>query len=388
MRTTRLPLFLTLALPLLAGGCRREAKAPAAPPPVAVTTVTLKAGTVTLTRELPGRLTPFRVAEVRPQASGIVQKRLFTEGGIVEAGQPLYQLDDAAYRADFNRAQAALARAEAAQQLAKINADRSSELRKVEAVSQQEHENAMVALAQAEAEVGVARATLASAETILGYTRIVSPIHGRTGRSTVTEGALVTANQAAPLVTVQQLDPIHVDLSQSSVEWQQLRREFARGSLEQPSEMPVTLLLNDGSRYGHPGKLAFTEVMVDPATGSVGMRVVVPNPEHFLLPGMYVRAVIGVGVRQNAVLAPQQGIARDPRGNTTALVVGPDNKVELRSVVVDRTVGGDWLVNDGLKPGERIVVEGVQKARPGAVVNPTDAAATAATTPVQGAAAR
>ena len=346
--------------------------------PAAVTVVTLKSETVTLTRELPGRTSPFLVAEVRPQVSGIVKRRLFEEGGLVKAGQPLYQLDDAAYRANATSARAQLARAQATLKSAQLTAARIGQLAKIDAVSKQDNENAIAALSQAEADVGVARAELQGRNVTLEFAHITAPISGRIGKSSVTQGALVTANQAEPMATVQQLDPIYVDLTHSSSELLQLRKSLAAGTLESTIELPVTILLEDGTAFAHTGKLAFWEVAVDPSTGSFALRVVVDNPDHLLLPGMYVRAVVANGVRQNAVLVPQQGIARDPKGNTTAMVVDKDNKAELRPVKVSQTIGDQWLVESGLKAGEKVIVEGLQKIGPGAPVQATEAKATAA----------
>lgn len=344
-------------------------------PPVAVTVATLVPQSVTLTRELPGRVNASLIAEVRPQVSGIVQKRLFPEGGLVKAGEPLYQLDDSTYRADASSAQAALMRAEATLYAAKLKAKRTDELAKAHVVSTQDNENAVAALAQAEADVAVAKAAVDRANVMLGYARIVSPIAGRIGRSSVTPGALVTEQQEAALATVQQLDPVHVDLTQSGTELLQLRKQLEAGTLKGASSLPVTLLLDDGSQYKHPGKLAFSEVSVDPMTGSYALRVVVPNPEHTLLPGMYVRALVREGVRPNALLAPQQGIARDPTGGASALIVNADSKVEPREVAVSRTVGDKWLVDGGLVAGDKLIVEGLQKVRPGMSVSATEAGA-------------
>jgi membrane fusion protein (multidrug efflux system) len=359
----------TMAIFVL-GACAKKAP-PAAPPPgpVEVSVVTLAPQTVTLNRELPGRTSAFLVAEVRPQVSGIVQQRLFTEGGMVKAGDPLYQLEDATYRAEAASAKAALNRAQAALELARINATRSANLAKEDVVSRQESENATAALRQAEAETAVAQAAVTRAEVMLGYTRITSPISGRIGKSSVTQGALVTANQATPLATVQQLDPIYVDLSQSSRELLELRQEIASGRLQRPDDMPVTILLEDGTPYDQRGKLAFTEVTVDPTTGSFALRVVVPNPQDVLLPGMYVRAIVATGVRENAILVPQPGITRDAKGDTAAMVVTQDGKVQPRQVLVSRTVGDKWLVEKGLNAGDKVIVEGLQKARPGAAVH-------------------
>ena len=354
-----------------------------APPPqglgeVPVTVVTLVTRPVTLTRELPGRTTPYVVAEVRPQVNGIVARRLFTEGGLVKEGQPLYQIEDATYRADDESARANLARAEATLITSQLNARRSAELVKIDAVSQQDDENAAAALRQAEADVKAARAAVDRARTVLGYARITSPISGRIGKSSVTQGALVTANQDAPLATVQQLDPIYVDVTQSSAEMLELRRALAAGTLKGTRDLPVTILLEDGTRYEHDGKLEFSDVTVDPTTGSFGLRIVVPNPDHLLLPGMYVRAVIGDGERENALLVPQQGVTHDQKGNTTAMVVGRDGKVEVRPVKVSRAIGDQWLVEDGLAAGDRVIVEGLQKIRPGATAKATEAGATPA----------
>ena len=341
-----------------------------------VTVVTLATAPVVLRRELPGRTTPYLVAEVRPQVDGIVQQRLYTEGSAVKAGQPLYQLDDATYQADLASARAALARTEATLNTARLNSRRSADLLAINAVSKQDDENATAALKQGEADVAAAAAAVRSAEVILGYARIKAPIDGRIGKSTVTQGALVTANQAAPLATVQQLDPIYVDLTQSSAEWLSLRRELAAGRLEGTQDMPVAIVLEDGTPYEQPGKLAFSEVSVDPTTGSFALRVVVPNPEHILLPGMYVRAIVGTGTRQAGLLVPQQGIARDPKGHTTAMVVGQDGKVEVRPVRVSQAIGDKWLVEEGLAAGDKVIVEGLQKVQPGAQVQPTEAGAT------------
>lgn len=357
---------------LLFSACSREQAARSTPLP-AVTVVTLKGEPVTLTRELPGRTTPYLVAEIRPQISGIVQRRLFTEGGQVEAGQVLYQIDDASYQAANNSAKAALTRAETALDLARVNARRTAGLAKVDAVSQQDNENAIAALRQAEADVGVARATLTGSEVTLGYTKITSPIRGRAGISSVTQGALVTANQTEVLTTVQQLDPIFVDITLSSRVLLDLREELASGKLERTGELPVSVILENGSPYPHPGKAALADLTVDPTTGSFRVRVVVPNPEGVLQPGMYVRVVAIDGVRQDALLVPQQGITRDPKGNATALVVGPGDKVELRQVQVSRTIGDKWLVDSGLAAGDRVVVEGLQRIRPGSTVRVTEA---------------
>ncbi|MGY1530884.1 efflux RND transporter periplasmic adaptor subunit [Luteimonas sp. A649] len=362
------PLLAVLALALAACGGGQEG---GEPPKPAVTVATLQASPVTITRELPGRTSAWLVAEVRPQVSGIVAKRLFTEGSPVEAGQPLYQIDDATYRAAANSARAQLKRAEATVVAARLTARRSAELVEIDAVSRQDNDNAVAALAQAEADVGAARAALDAANVTLGFARITSPISGRIGRSSVTQGALVTANQPAALATVQQLDPIYVDLTQSSTELLDLRRALAEGSLQSTEGMPVKIQLEGGGEYAHPGSLKFSEVAVDPSTGSYALRVEVPNPDYVLMPGMYVRAMLGAGVRQDALLVPQQGVARDAKGNTSAMVVNAEGVVELRPVVVSQTIGNQWLVESGLAAGDRVVVEGLQKIAPGVEVEVT-----------------
>jgi membrane fusion protein (multidrug efflux system) len=358
-------------------GCGQQQAGQMGGGPVPVTVVTLKSEPVTLVRELPGRTIPYLIAEVRPQVDGIVKQRLYAEGGSVTAGQPLYQLDDATYLAAYASAKASLARAEATLESARLTARRSQELIAINAVSKQDNENATSALQQAEADVAAARAAERSARVVLDYARITAPISGRIGRSSITQGALVTAKQEEPLAVIQQLDPIYVDLNQSSAEWLELRKAIDAGRLKKDGELPVTIILEDGTQYAHDGKLEFSEVSVDPTTGSFALRVVVPNPEHLLLPGMYVRALVRTGVRQDAVLAPQQGLQRDPRGNTNAMVVGADDKVELRSVRVSQAIADQWLVEDGLAPGDRVIIEGLQKIQPGVPVQATEKGAEA-----------
>ena len=369
---------LSLALSVALVACKGGGEPPQQGGPGQVTVVTLKPETVTLTRELAGRANGYQVAEVRPQVSGIVAKRLFTEGSVVKAGDPLYQLDDAAYRAQANSARAQLARAEATASAARLAARRSSELVKSRVISVQDDENAQAAWKQAEADVLAARASLDAANVTLGYARITAPISGQIGKSSVTQGALVSAGQAEPLATINQLDPIYIDVTQSSAELLQLRRELAAGRLEGASELPVDIVLEDGSTFAHKGKLEFSEVSVDPATGSYLMRVRVENPDQVLMPGMFVRAVLGSGVRPNALLVPMQGIARDPKGDTSAMVVDAEGKVAVRPVKVSRTVGDKWLVEDGLKAGDKVIVEGLQKIGPGMPVQATEKGAEAA----------
>ena len=342
-----------------------------------VTVVTLRSAPVTLTRELPGRTTAFLVADVRPQATGIVKARLFREGAAVKAGQPLYQLDDSLYRAQFQNSEAALAKSEAALEVARLAARRASELVKTHSISAQDHDNAIAAERQAAADAQAARAALETSRVNLAYTRITAPISGRIGKSAVTPGALVVANQPDALATVQQLDTVYVDLTQSSGEWLQLQQELAAGGKSSDgSEVHITL--QDGSAYPVSGRLQFSDVTVQPGTGSFLLRVLVPNPKGLLLPGMYVRATIIEGTLNNALLAPQTGITRDPKGNATAMVVGKDNKVEMRNVTTARAVGDQWLVTSGLAAGDRVIVEGLQKIQPGMPVQPTELAAAAA----------
>ena len=378
----------TLALAACGGDAAPPAQAGATP----VVVVTLKPEAVTLTRELAGRAEASQQAEVRPQVGGIVERLLFTEGGSVRAGQPLYQLDQIAFRADANSAQASVARAQATLVTAQLNAKRSAELVKIDAVSRQDNDNAQAALRQAQADLRAAQAGLQGANVPLGFSRVTAPISGRIGRSSVTRGALVTASQATPLAIIQRMDPMYVEISQSSTELLQLRQEIAAGTLQGTDAVPVDLVLEDGSAYAHQGKLSFAEAMVDPSTGAVALRVIAPNPDQLLLPGMFVRAKVANGERRNAILAPQQGITRDPRGNATAMVVGADGKAEQRAVKVSRSIGDKGLVDDGLKAGDKVIVEGLQKIKPGAPVQasergsePKPAAAAAATPAASGA---
>lgn len=373
-----LPLAL-LASALAVSACGGSApRAAGQMPPPEVTVVTLRSGDVTLNRELTGRVTPSLIAEVRPQVTGIVQKRLFTEGGSVRAGQALYQIDNTAFLADRNAAAAQVVRAQATLTTASLKAARSAELAKTQVISKQDNDNAQAALREAQAELRAAQAGVQGANVPLGFTRVSAPISGRIGRSAVTAGALVNAGQPAALATIQQLDPMYVDLSQSSAELLQLRREVAAGNLASTDEVPVDILLEDGSRYPHAGRMSFAETTVDPTTGSFIVRVVVPNPEQLLLPGMYVRAVLANGVRRDALLVPQQGVNRDPKGQASAMVVDAQGKAALRQVAVSRTVGASWLVESGLKPGDRVIVEGLQKIRAGAPVRAVEQGASAA----------
>lgn len=366
---------LTAALSAaLLAGCNSSAAPTGLPPagPAEVGVVTLQARPLTLTAELPGRTVSTVVAEVRPQVGGIVRERLFTEGAEVKAGQLLYRIDPATYQASVDSARAALAKARANVDTLRPKAARYAELAEIKAVAQQDTDDALAALRQAEADVASARAALDSAAINLAYTRVTAPVSGRIGKSSITPGALVTASQATALATVQQVDPIYVDLTQSSADALRLKRAFEAGQIRQAgrNQAAVTLILEDGSRYGREGRLQFTDITVNEGTGTVALRAVFPNPGGDLLPGMYVRAVLEEGVAENAVLVPQRGVSRNVKGEATALVVGADNKVEQRVLTVGRPVGDSWLVSAGLSGGEKIIVEGSQKVRPNAVVKP------------------
>lgn len=343
----------------------------------AVTVLTVQAGRVAHETELPGRTTPFLIAEVRPQVTGIVLERAFQEGSTVAADQVLYRIDPAPYRAIYDSAKAELARAEANLYAARLTAERYAELVKTNAISKQANDEAAAALGQAQAGVAAARAALAKAKIDLDYTTVKSPIAGRIGRSSVTPGALVTANQEDALAVVQRLDPIYVDLTQSSTELLRLRRDFASGRLRRAADdtVPVKLILEDGSAYAAEGKLAFSEVSVDQTTGSVTLRAVVPNPDDELLPGMYVRARLAQGVQDDAILVPHAAVSHDPKGDAVVMVVDAGDKVEARIVRATQSLGDKWVVTDGLAAGERIIVEGLQRVRPGVQVQPQDAGA-------------
>jgi membrane fusion protein (multidrug efflux system) len=373
-----------LGIALCAGviaACGQKAGAPQANgggmPPPEVTVVTVQSRSVPLTTELAGRTAAHQIAEVRPQVDGIVKARLFKEGSDVKAGAPLYQIDAATYRAEVDRTQAALAKAEADLAANKLKAARYEELVSYDVVSKQARDDVAVALKQSEADVAAARAALEAARINLGYTTVTAPIGGRIGRSAVTAGALVTARQSAALATIQQIDPIYVDVTQSSTELIRLRREIASGAIrsDRTGAASVKLTLEDGSAYPLEGRLEFTEVSVDPTSGAVTLRAVFPNPQHQLLPGMYVRAILEEGSLQNAITVPQQGVTRDPRGDAIAMVVAADGTVQPRVLKVNRALGDQWLVTEGLASGDRVIVEGLQKARPGAHVKPVERSA-------------
>ena len=377
-RAGALALGALLSAALMACGDKQQPAAASAAPPPEVAVVTVRPGTVVLSTELPGRLEPTRVAQVRARAAGIVQKRLFREGSDVKAGQALFAIDAAPYQASLQSAQATLAQAQSTLANASGVVTRYRPLVAANAVSKQEFDAAVAAEKAAQAQVAAGRAAVQTARINLNYATVTAPISGRIGRSSVTRGALVTASQATPLAVIQTLDPMYVEVSQSSAELLQLRREIAAGSLQGTDEVPVNITLEDGSAYPQQGKLSFAEAMVDPATGAVALRVVVPNPDQLLLPGMFVRATIANARRQDAILAPQQGITRNAKGDATAMVVGADGKVAQREVVVSRAIGNKWLVESGLKAGDKLIIEGLQKIAPGAPVNATEASSQAA----------
>jgi membrane fusion protein (multidrug efflux system) len=333
--------------------------------------VTIAPQRVELTAELPGRTLPYEVSDVRPQVGGILKKRMFTEGSLVTAGQVLYQIDDLRYRATYESAKAQLANAKAALTTAQLRAERYVSLRKEKSISQQDYDDAQAALQQAQANVEQQTANVESAGITLGYTRITAPITGKIGRSYLTQGALVTANQDQALATIQTLDPIYVDINQSTSELLALRRAFGDGSPNGTTKAStaVTLTLDDGVPYPLEGVLQFREVNVDTSTGTVTLRAQFPNPDGLLLPGMFVRATIVEGVEPNALLVPQRAVSRDERGDATALVVGEDGIVQSRRLEVAQMVGTGWLVKSGIAAGDRVIVEGLQAARPGQKAN-------------------
>jgi membrane fusion protein, multidrug efflux system len=356
----------------LAGCARHPASAPLSKP--TVTVVTLHPTRVPLTTELPGRVSAYRIAEVRPQVSGVLQKRLFTEGDLVKEGQQLYQIDPSAYQAALSSAEATLAHARAATDVSRLTVERYKALVEVHAVSRQDYDNEVATLQQTQADIGSGEAAVRTAAINLAYTKVYSPISGRTGRSSVTEGALVTASQSSSLVTITQLDPVYVDVTQPTITLVRLKRELASRQVRSAGDNKAAtkLSLEDGSAYEIPGSLQFSEVTVDQGTGSVTLRAIFPNPDDLLLPGMFVHATIEEGVREGAILAPQQGITHAPDGTATALVVGADDKVQKRLVQLDRAIADQWVVTRGLTSGDRLIVAGLQKAKPGVQVTVND----------------
>ena len=375
-RDTRHRLFRCVALGaiILNGlwgvGCDQRIEAQSAAQVPEVATVAIQPQRVELTTELPGRTSAYRVAEIRPQVNGIIQKRLFQEGSDVNAGQLLYQIDSAPFQAAFESAKASLGKAQANLPAIRSKAERYKELIVDKAVSQQDYDDAAAAVDQALAEIEYWKAQVEAARINLGYTRVTAPISGRIGRSSVTDGALVTAYQASSLATIQQLDPIYVDVTQSSAELLRLRRNLESGRLSADGKngKAVRILLEDGTSYPLEGKLQFRDVTVDPATSSYTVRIVVPNPEHLLLPGMFVRAVVQEGIAAQAILVPQQGVSRNPKGEPIALVVDDLGTVRQRQLTLNRAIGDQWLVGAGLSAGDCVIVEGMLNVRPGAAV--------------------
>ncbi|MEN3112500.1 efflux RND transporter periplasmic adaptor subunit [Uliginosibacterium paludis] len=349
-------------------------------PPAEVGVVSVTPTAVGMETSLPGRTSPFAVAEIRPQVGGIVLQRLFNEGGEVKAGQTLYQIDPASFRNSVESAKAALARSEATLVTARQKAERYKELVSIKAVSQQDYDDADAALKQAEADVAANRAAASTAALNLGYAAVKSPISGRIGKSSVTQGALVTASQTTALATVQQLDPIYVDVTQSVSELARLRRDLESGVLKRTGDgqASVKLVLDDGSIYSKTGKLAFTDVTVDAGTGSVSVRAVFPNPKGELLPGMFVRAKLETGVREGSILIPQQAVTRNTKGEATVMLAMPDGQFMPKVIQTEKAIGDKWLVSDGLKAGDQVIVEGLQRLRPGTVIKAVPLAAASA----------
>ncbi|MYN19420.1 efflux RND transporter periplasmic adaptor subunit [Rugamonas sp. FT107W] len=359
-----------VSLSLLAA-CGDKAAAPGAPPPANVAVITVAPAAVTLSTELPGRTEASRIAQVRARTAGIVLQRVFKEGGDVKAGEVLFRIDPASFQASYDSAQAAVAKAEANLAQADLKVKRYKPLLAAQAVSQQEYDDAVTAQKQAAADLATSKAARTNAGLTLGYATVTSPISGRIGRALVTEGALVGQGEATPMATVQTLDPIYVTITQSSTELLQLQRALAAGKIKSSgkNEARVTLITEDGQAYPQTGRLLFSDVSVDESTGAVSMRAEFPNPQRTLLPGMYVRARLDQGVNEAAITVPQQAVVRSPEGSSV-LIVGADNKVIAQPVTATANEGQNWVVSSGLKGGERIVVEGFQKAKPGATVNP------------------
>jgi len=377
MSPIRSSLALSAAALLFLAACdNKQQGGPPAMPPAEVSVVTIQPQPVQLFTELPGRTSPFRVAEVRPQVGGILVKRLFEEGSEVKAGQQLYQIDPATYQAAVQSAEADLAKARATLKTAEAKAARYSDLVQINAVSRQDYDDVVATLEQDKAQIMVAQAEVDTAKINLGYTKVYAPISGRIAKSAVTEGALVTAGQTTALTTITQLDPIYVDLNQSSSDLLRLRQEFASGKLSQgdAGKAPVSLTLDGSSHaYDKPGELKFADVTVDSSTGAVQVRAMFPNPDKLLYPGLFVRARIAEGERAEGILVPQQAIVRNADGSAMVWVVGEGDKAEARPVVTNQAQGDKWLIDSGLKAGERVITEGLQKVRPGAAVKPVPA---------------
>jgi membrane fusion protein (multidrug efflux system) len=367
MITSRALIVVCLALMV---GCSQKKTAPPPPTPE-VGVMTLRAQPVSIVTELPGRTVAYRIAEVRPQINGVILKRLFVEGSQVKAGQQLYQIDPAPFEASYQSAQAALAKARATATSTRLLAQRYKPLSEAHAVSQQDYDNAVASQDQAAADVASATAAVETARINLAYTKVFAPISGRTGRSSVTEGALVGANQAAALVTIQLLDPIYVDVTQASTVLLHLRRAMADGQLKKvgDGQAEAKLVLEDNTVYPQTGKLQFSEVTVDPGTGSVTLRAVFPNSQGILLPGMFVRERLEEGVAEAGLLVPQRAVARNDRGEPTVTVVDSDSKAATRIIKTDRAIGDQWLVSEGVAAGDKVIVIGIQSVRPGNTVH-------------------
>ena len=374
-KAATLPLLMALTI----NGCDRKPAAPPKPPTPTVGVLTLKGQPVTLRTELPGRTSAYLTADVRPQVSGVITKRPFVEGSDVKLGQQLYQIDPATYQASYDSALATLAHDEAALKTARAKTERYKPLARAQAVSQQDYDDAAASSNEAAADIQSARAGIEQAQINLAYTKVMAPIAGRIGRSTVTPGALVTSNQTTALATITQLDPIYVDVTQPTTTLLRLKRELAQGKLRRsgPNQARVTLLLEDGSAYPLDGTLQFSEVNVDEGTGTVLLRAIFSNPDHLLLPGMYVQEQLEEGVDEKGLLVPQQAVSRNPHGDATVMLVGADNKVASEIIQTSRAVGDNWVVTGGLAPGDRVVVDGLQNAKPGEAVNATEVQAPA-----------
>ncbi|MDU5618726.1 MAG: multidrug efflux RND transporter periplasmic adaptor subunit AcrA [Klebsiella michiganensis] len=361
------PLAVVLMLSLT--GCDDKPAQQGAQQMPEVGIVTLKSAPLQITTELPGRTSAYRVAEVRPQVSGIILKRNFTEGSDIQAGVSLYQIDPATYQATYESAKGDLAKAQAAANMDQLTVKRYQKLLGTKYISQQDYDTAVATAQQSNAAVVAAKAAVETARINLAYTKVTSPISGRIGKSAVTEGALVQNGQTTALATVQQLDPIYVDVTQSSNDFLRLKQELANGKLQQENgKAKVELVTNDGLKYPQNGTLEFSDVTVDQTTGSITLRAIFPNPDHTLLPGMFVRARLEEGVNPDALLVPQQGVTRTPRGDASAMVVGEGDKVEVRQITATQAIGDKWLVTEGLKTGDRVIITGLQKVRPGVQV--------------------
>lgn len=374
MRGNILPIWLALIFTVTLTACSEETAEQQTPPPPEVGFITVKPETITLDRQLPGRTAAFKTAEVRPQVSGIVEERLFNEGEAVQQGQALYRIDKQVYDAELATAQANLKRAESQLNIQLVRHKRMTTLLSRKVVSQQEFDESEASVAELKAQISASKAAVDRAKINVEYATVRAPIDGQIGRSNVTEGALVTANQPEALATIRQLDPIYVDMTQSASALRQLRQAIAQGTIKGASEdtVSVSLYFEEGGKYEEQGELQFAEVVVGETTGSVTLRALFPNPDGSLLPGMYVRAVTPEGNVENAILVPQKALQRDPRGNASVMVLDDENKVAVRPVVAERTIGNRWLISEGLQANDRVLLEGLQKVRPGGPTSPVE----------------